>query len=112
MGVDYSYYLFVGVNLINEEYPDDGDWIFETLEDEINGVPGVALDCIYDGMSGEYAYLGKTLASVDEYTEDVKELDPNINKVVDDVVILLDQFDPAWRSKYGPVKVFLITHAH
>ena len=110
MGVDYDYYLFVGINLVNEEYPFDGEWAYETLEDEIHGVPGTALDCIFDGMSRKHILLGKIIARADECTEEIQEIKTDLTRIEEDVAVLLNKWDPMWRSKYGPVKMALVTH--
>lgn len=69
MGVDQTHYVMIGVKLT----PDDPAWPSDPYEDEdgwlafIEGRPDVKLDCVYDGMCGEYLVLGEILASSSEY---------------------------------------------
>lgn len=64
MGVDRTDYIMVGCNVLSNEKYFEGlygeDWL-----DEIFTSTG--LDCIYDGMSGEYCMLGKIISEAERY---------------------------------------------
>lgn len=112
MGVDYDYYMFVGVQVADENSFDDRDW-FGEFEDEINGTPDAKLDCIYDGMSGKYVLLGKIIARGNQYNDQdaIQEVEFGSIQVKSEVCTLLDERLPEWRE-HGPIKIMFITHAH
>ena len=54
-------YLFYGSNVGCENID------YEEWEDEINGAEGAMFDVVYDGMSGNYAYVGKIIAAIHQH---------------------------------------------
>lgn len=61
MGVSRTDYLMFGVDVGFESIN------YDDFESEICGEPGRRFDAVYDGMSGQYAIVGKIIAKSDPY---------------------------------------------
>ena len=87
MSVDRKIYFGIYVDvldLVDDIYSDE-------LLPYIEGWEDVDFDMVYDGMCGDYAYFGKTFASIDDYDDNNIILEDGYDKYYSEIYEKLDE---------------------
>ena len=77
MGVDRTDYLMIAYDIGCEAF----DEVYTSCEDVLDS--GEPFDIVYDGMCGEYCYVGKILKTIDPETGPIVTQLDDINKNID-----------------------------